>query len=222
MVITAVFTTVFSFQMMMETASMVNAITLTIFFALVRTLYYIGKSMVSFWFVWNFFSFWETFSFCNFFPYGTFFVLMFSLKLRKNTRHILNKKSDNVYSTSVDYHSRQSITWGSTVSINLIIIVSDPIWTLSHSQSFSKLTFISFSTTLNTSRPSIFPHSISSTQFHVDWPISLRTQFTSIGFWTTTARTWNVKTGKEVGLSFLKNLLIDYSLLLAGNCVDGD
>ena len=47
MIITALFTTIFSFQMMMSTASMGNAISLTIFFAIVRALYYIGKSMVS-------------------------------------------------------------------------------------------------------------------------------------------------------------------------------
>ena len=56
MIITGVFTTIFSFQMMMSTASMANAISLTIFFAIVRALYYIGKSMVSFWLFINNFS----------------------------------------------------------------------------------------------------------------------------------------------------------------------
>ena len=47
MILTAICTVIFSFQMTVDEPSMLNAISMTILFAFVRTLFYIVKSMVS-------------------------------------------------------------------------------------------------------------------------------------------------------------------------------
>ena len=47
MILTAICTVIFSFQMTVDEPSMLNAISMTILFAFVRTLFYIVKSLVS-------------------------------------------------------------------------------------------------------------------------------------------------------------------------------